>query len=94
MNERPKMNHYQFSQLFKTKLRNTATTDSGFAWDCYGTWDGSDISCQGDSEENARIEAYNYLLKNDLIITAEENERRNRVLAEYASKARPQRTKP
>lgn len=86
--EKPKpMNHHQFGELFKTKQR-------GGTWDCYGTWGCSDISLQGDTEENARIEAYNYLLKNGLIISQEEDERRRNVLAAYASKAKPQRTSP
>lgn len=88
------MNHFQFGKLFRTKERDTLTTKSGKVWDCYGTWDCSDISRQGDTEENARIECYNYLLKNNLIISQEEDDRRNKVLSEYASLAKPQRTTP
>lgn len=88
---RRQMNYHEFSRLFKTKKREV---QSGIIWDCYGTWDDSDVSCQGDTEENSRIEAYNYLLKNHMIITNEENERRNNVLASYASQAKPQRTTP
>lgn len=92
--ERPKMTHYDFGRLFRTKERETLTTPSGKIWDCYGTWDCSDISCQGDTEEKARIECYNYLLKNNLILTQQEDERRKSVLAAYASQAKPQRTTP
>lgn len=92
--EKKQMNHHEFARLFRTKERLTQAVPSGKVWDCYGTWNCSDISVQGDSKENARIECYNYLLKIGYIITHEENERRNKVLAEYASKARPQRTSP
>lgn len=77
-----KMTHHEFSRLFKTKPRKGG-------YDCYGTWNCSDISYWGDTEENARIEAYKGLVKSGFLLTNEENEHRNSVLAKYASMATP-----
>ncbi len=81
------MTHYDFGRLFKTKPRKGG-------YDCYGTWNCDDVSYWADTEENARIAAYEGLVKMGYLMTHEENQHRNDVLASYASKAKPQRTQP
>jgi len=77
-----KMTHFQFNKLFKTKPRK-----GGF--DCYGTWNCDDVSYWADTEENARIDAYNGLIQMGYLMTDVENTHRNNVLASYAQKAKP-----
>jgi len=50
----------QFTRLFRVK-------EFKGQWDCYGTWNGLDMYCLGDTPENARIEMWLRLKKNNWI---------------------------
>lgn len=71
------MTHEQFERLFKTKQIKDK-------WYCYGTWNGQDLSYEADTEDNARIEAYNKLIKCGYLLS-----KRLDVLRQYAVKATP-----